>query len=257
MVRVLFFVPLVCWILATGSRRSRPRTGLILAAIVAVELVVTLLPWPLRYCRDSVEVLLILAGIGVLAAGLAVDRGSGVRGRAGEIFTVLCCAGSLLGVLWVAAIDSGIVDGPGGQGGARPPVPNADGLLPLPAGLGVRSDSTVCAGSMWGPFCTRTFSVDSTDGTPDAEVADRVLRHLHDAHGLDLPQIAGGLEGRQWGRCRTVGWWLDRGTETVLVFSATPGPPPEGATAVAYRGAGAPRNATTTVEFSRHHEGCG
>ncbi|MQY29271.1 hypothetical protein [Nocardia aurantia] len=261
MVRALFFVPLACWILATRSRRARPRTGLILAAILAVELVVSFLAWPLRYCRDSVEVLLMLTGLAVLTAGLVADRrsaaGPAVRTRAGEIFTVLGCAGGLLGVLWMVAIDSGIVDGPGGHGGAQPPVPNANQLLPLPAGLEVRSDSIRCAYTLSGPFCTRTFAVGSTDGTPDADVAARVLRHLHDAHGVTLPQTGGGFEGRLWGRCRTVGWWLDRRDESVRVFDATPGPPPEGATAVPHRGAGAPRNAATTVEFSLHRDGCG
>lgn len=228
-----------------------------MAVITVVELVVSLLGWRLRHYQYSVEVLLILVGVGVLILGLIADRQASdttsKRSSIGGVLTVLYSAASLFGVVYVMMLCSGTLDGPGGNGGKPVPAPAADQLLPLPSGLVVLADSTRCSSTNSGPYCMRTLSIGSSDGTPDSDVADRVLRHLHDAHGLTLDVDYSGTEGRNWATCQTAGWWLDRENENVWVASRSPGP---------QHGSGpswpenAPAGATTVVSIALDHNGC-
>jgi hypothetical protein len=265
--RLLFFLPLACWVPAARSSRHRIRTVLVLAVIAGAELVVSFEAWPLRHCRDSVEVLLTLAGIVVLTVGLIIDRRASstptIRTRAGAVLSALYCIVAGLGVLFVMAADSGTLDGPGGNGGKHVPVPSTELLLPLPTGLVVRNDSARCSGTNWGPYCTRTFTIGSTGGTPDSEVADHIRQHLQNTLGAAFTLTASGPDGMEWESCRTAGWWLDRENEHIWVYSSAPGAPPvdppNGWSHIslhAGRGDDAPPDAATTVEFGLDHQGC-
>ncbi|MFE3194951.1 hypothetical protein ACFXHA_38510 [Nocardia sp. NPDC059240] len=145
MLRLIFLVPLACWSLAARPSRHRTRITLILAAIIVVELVVSFEAWSLRSCRNSLEVLLSVLGAVALMIGVSIEKrmGSGPTGRTivGTVLAGLYCCVLVLGTLGLTALDSGVLDGPGGNGGKQPPIPPADQLGILPAGLKILDKS--------------------------------------------------------------------------------------------------------------------
>ncbi|WP_040809401.1 hypothetical protein [Nocardia concava] len=255
MFRLILMVPLVCWFLAVRVPRNRWRVGVVLAGLAVAQLAVSFAEWRLRHWQESLEVLLFSVSVVVLLAALVWDWAEtggggvlhwGVRGFAG-----LFAAVSVVGVLFVMAVDSGELDGPGGNGGKVVTTPDVELLLPLPAGLKVVGDSTDCNRTTWGSYCNRSFAIAVTDGSPGSEVADRLLRHLRDTGGWTFKPEGdygtGEPRGTRWGACRTAGWWLDRQNEDVSVFAFAPGAPHD-----RY----APPQAAAIVEFGFSHQGC-
>ncbi|MFE3195559.1 hypothetical protein ACFXHA_41615 [Nocardia sp. NPDC059240] len=244
MVRLIFLIPLVCWLLAARPSRARLYIGLALTAILVVQLVVSFQSWALRSCFESVEVLLSFVAGAVLVAGLIREVRSTdtplARISVGAVPATLYCAALVLGTLWLTLVSSGTLDGPGGNGGKFPPIPPADELGSLPAGLTVLSTSATCSRTNWGPYCEREFAIGSTDGASDAQVADRVVRYLQDVRDLPLPPRGGDGDLKQWETCRLTGWWLDVEDETVAVGLQT----------------SMPEQPATVVTIDVNHQGC-
>ncbi|WP_431968261.1 hypothetical protein [Nocardia sp. bgisy134] len=255
MERLVFVIPLVCWLLAARSPRYRLGVGVALAAIAATQLVVSFLAWTLREVQYSVEVLLTLASVGILVVGLITDRAAGgmasLRTALGGVLVVLYCVASPLGVLLMLSFWSDYFPS---YGGKPVPVPAADQVLPLPDGLVVLADSSWCSESRRGPWCHRVLSIGSTDGTPDSGVADRLLQHLRDSRGLPLELYSSGSDGREWDMCRNTGWWLDRAVETIDLTTRTPGPQ-HGDLGIGWP-EGAPEGSVTVVTIGMTHLRC-
>lgn len=257
MFRLIFLVPLACWLLVSPSSRYRLRVGLALAAITVVQLVVSFEAWSLRWCFDSLEVLLSFAGAAVLVIGLVIESRtsrvpSGRRPVAAAV-AALYCGALVLGTGWLTLVSSGTLDGPGGNGGKHPPIPPADALGTLPSGLKILADSAGCSQTNWGPWCVRTFSIGSTDGVPENQVVERIVQYLQDSHRLPPTLSASGEDGRAWETCRTTGWWLDVENERTGVYTKSGGV--VGTEAIPWPDY-APNGATTVVSIELDHQGC-
>ncbi|WP_062992400.1 hypothetical protein [Nocardia anaemiae] len=255
MFRLILLVPLACWLLAARAPRTRWRVGAVLAVLTVAELGVAFGGWRVRHYQHSLEVLMIAAGVVVLLAGLIWDwadtDGGGVRQWIGRVLGGLYGVMALFVLLFFVLGDLGVFAIAPAYGGKAVATPDAELLLPLPAGLTVVDDTTSCEDSDSGPSCHRTLAVAAADGTPDDQVAGRVLAHLGDSGGWTFGSAGeerlADWSGTRWRACRTAGWWLDRQNEHVSVFAFTPGIP---------YNRFAPARAAVTVEFGFSHQVC-
>ncbi|MFD6358179.1 hypothetical protein [Nocardia tengchongensis] len=257
MFRLILLVPLACWLLAARAPRTRWRVGAVLAVLTVAELGVAFGGWRVRHYQHSLEVLMIAAGVVVLLAGLIWDWADTDGG--GVWHWIARVLGGLYGVLAVFVLlffvlsDLGVFAGDPADGGKAVAIPDAELLLPLPAGLTVVDDTTICEDPDSGPSCAHTFAIAAADGTPDDQVAGRVLAHLGDSGGWTFGSAREegfyDLIGTTRRACRPAGWWLDRQNEHVKVFAFTPGIPHN-------RYGSVPAQAAVIVEFRFSHDVC-
>jgi len=253
---LILLVPLACWLLAARAPRTRWRVGAVLAVLTVAELGVAFGGWRVRHYQHSLEVLMIAAGVVVLLAGLIWDwadtDGGGVRQWIARVLGGLYGVLTLFVLLFFVLGDLGVFASDPAYGGKAVATPDAELLLPPPAGLTVVDDTTNCEHPDSGPSCYRTFAIAAADGTPDDQVAGRVLAHLADSGGWTFGSAREegfyDLIGTRWRACRPAGWWLDRQNEHVSVF-AFPAIPHN-----RYRSA--PAQAAVTVEFVFSHQIC-
>ncbi|WP_406238433.1 hypothetical protein [Nocardia sp. NBC_01009] len=247
---LILLVPLVCWLLAARAPRTRWRVGAVLAVLTVAELGVAYGGWRVRHFQHSLEVLMIAAGVVVLLAGLIWDwadtDGGGVQHWIARVLGGLYGVLALFVLLYFVLGDLGVFAEDPAYGGKAVATPDAELLLPLPAGLTVADHTTSCSNTR--SYCMRTFAIAAADGTPDDQVAGRLLAHLGDSGGWTFGSAGeerlADWSGTRWRACRTAGWWLDRQNENVSVFAFTPGIP---------HNRFAPARAAVTVEFMFSH----
>ncbi|MFE3759326.1 hypothetical protein ACFXO9_33910 [Nocardia tengchongensis] len=156
-----------------------------MAVLTVAELGVAFGGWRVRHYQHSLEVLMITAGVVVLPAGLIWDwadtDGGGVRQWIARVLGGLYGVLALFVLLFFVLGDLGVFASAPAYRGKAVATPDAELLLPLPAGLTVVDDTTSCKDSNAGGFCDRTFAIAAADGTPDDRVAGRLLAHLGDS----------------------------------------------------------------------------
>ncbi|WP_431971805.1 hypothetical protein [Nocardia sp. bgisy134] len=207
MIRAVFVIPLLCWLLAARTPRSRKRVGVILAVIAAAEFAVSL-GWVLPAGTITVMVLLVTLNVAVAVWGFVSDRAEtaelSVLNRIGRTLVIGYCVLSVL----CTALTVGVMKG------QRASVPSNDALLPLPEGLTVLANTDRGCGGNSSTICMRAFEIGTAGTVPAEEVSDRVRSHLGWRHGWSLYH---GRDGG-WSGCRDEGWVFDRNNVCVSVF---------------------------------------
>ncbi|MEU6583362.1 hypothetical protein [Nocardia sp. NPDC046763] len=207
MLRLIFFAPVVCWLLMARSAALRIRLGLLLFAIAAVQVAVT------HGLVMAAEPITVLAGLAitvivVLLCGWIFDE-PGRSGRA-MIGIALSLAWSLFTMLVVLVTAVASTLGLFGSGH-----PKDDVLLPLPSGLVVLKDDDSYCGGTAVTYCYREFWIGGSAMIPDADVFTHVLDHIRSrGWSLDYDE-----NYQEWHGCRVTGWWLDRLHSCVEVYS--------------------------------------
>ena len=157
--------------------------------------------WVFPAARVTLLVVLVLATVVTLAAGLVLDSGASAPNRPwhtiGLALSLAYCGVIALGVCGVALLY--------GINGLPPTTPPTSEILPLPPGLAVigNNDEHCSGGST--TICTRVIFVASTTGQNSSAVTEE----------LEAQLAAGGW--RNGDGCRTVNVLLDRNVECVQV----------------------------------------
>ncbi|WP_019932335.1 hypothetical protein [Nocardia sp. BMG111209] len=214
MLWLIFFVPVVCWLIAARDRALRIGIGLGLLVTACAE-VALLHGWIFADERFTATVACAIVVAVLLVCGWSSDEPDrSVRAIAGAVLIFGCSLCSLLAALvGVAAFLSPHVE-----------VPADDVLLPLPAGLVVTGDTTEPCDGGATTYCSRTFEIAGSATVADRQVFDRVMDRLETTHGWSPHYDAA---GEVWTDCRTRGWWLDRRIMCVRVHRGDlPGQPP-------------------------------
>ncbi|WP_431957878.1 hypothetical protein [Nocardia lijiangensis] len=204
---MLFLVPLLCWLFAARTPRSRIRVGAVLAVIAAAEFAVVF-RWVLPAGTVTAMVVLMVLNTAVAVWGLVSDRSDdadfSMLNRAGRVLVVGYCVVSLL----VTAAVVGVMKG------QRASVPPSEALLPLPDGLVVLANGDRGCGGNSSTICLRAFEIGTAGAVPAEEVSDHVRRHLETVHAWSLYRSRAG----DWSGCRDEGWVFDRNSLCVSVF---------------------------------------
>ncbi|WP_433665003.1 hypothetical protein ACQPW1_24190 [Nocardia sp. CA-128927] len=208
MLRLLFLVPLACWLLAAENSKVWLRVGAVLAAIATARFVISM-GWVLTEGKQSLMLLSTTADFAVLVWVVLANRrteGRPVRVKLGQVLTSVFCMISVLFALLIVLI----------MGGERARVPSSDELLPLPGGLVALADRDSGCGGNSSTICLRAFEIESADGSSDVRVAEHVAQHLNETRGWKLRYSE---SSRGWTMCREEGWPLERHTLCVSVSS--------------------------------------
>ncbi|WP_405164726.1 hypothetical protein OG203_06305 [Nocardia sp. NBC_01499] len=220
MLRLLFLVPVLCWLLAARSTPVRIGLSLILTAIACAQIALTE-GWIMSDKMVTTTTALAVVVVCLFVGGFMLDEpGQSVRTMVGVVLSVAWCVLSFFVVLVIVVL-RGLIS-------PMAAMPSNDVLSSLPSGLVVSSDTTEeCVGRPTRE-CWRTFEIGGSATIPDTEVLKRVLEYLHSARGWSLHYD----ETRQgWTDCHTSGWWLDRQNVCVWAYgprvhvgNTTPGP---------------------------------
>ncbi|MVU81024.1 hypothetical protein GPX89_27715 [Nocardia sp. ET3-3] len=206
MLKLIFFVPLVCWLLVAHGIRARIVVGLLLTVVAGLQVLVTG-GWILAGGTVTATVGLALLALLVMFCGWIFDLPGApmrsepvraVRSIVGVAASLLWGVLTLLAVLLVAALSV--------MGLQGVPYPSDDELLPLPAGLVMlRESERQCAGSS-DTHCGRMYVIGGSGTVRDTDVPDRLVDQFR-ARGWSLDYHE---DKQQWTQCRSTGWPLDR-----------------------------------------------